>query len=73
MEFGHVNVQLIKDKTGPCLFEINGRLSSTEAPKAHFGFNSTAAYFYNIVLKKSYEFNPKTQGEFMRFYEEVYF
>ena len=73
MEFGHVNVQLIKDKTGPCLFEINGRLSSTEAPKAHFGFNSTAAYLYNIVLQKPYSFNVAPAGEFMRFYEEVYF
>ncbi|MFN7843893.1 MAG: ATP-grasp domain-containing protein [Pirellula sp.] len=74
MEFGHINVQLIVDSKGPCLFEINGRLSSTEAPKAHFGYNSCAAYFYNLVLERSYdEFAPKTQGEFLRYYEEVYF
>lgn len=74
MEFGHINVQLIVDQKGPCLFEINGRLSSTEAPKAHFGFNSCAAYFYNIVLQKTYpDFAPKSHGEFLRYYEEVYF
>jgi carbamoyl-phosphate synthase large subunit len=74
MEFGHINVQLIVDEKGPCLFEINGRLSSTEAPKAHFGFNSCAAYFYNIVLQKTYlDFATKSHGEFLRYYEEVYF
>ena len=74
MAFGHVNVQLIKDKMGPCLFEVNGRLSSTEAPKAHFGFNSTAAYFTNIVLKQSFDFNNVArEGQFLRFYDEVYF
>lgn len=74
MKFGHVNVQLIKDKSGPCLFEINGRLSSTEAPKAHFGFNSCAAYFYNIVLEQPYKFDSiSSSGEFIRYYDEVYF
>ena len=74
MKFGHINVQLIKDDKGPCLFEINGRLSSTEAPKAHFGFNSCAAYFSNIVLQQPYAFDAiAPTGEFMRFYEEIYF
>ncbi|MCU0711881.1 MAG: hypothetical protein MUC43_07460 [Pirellula sp.] len=74
MEFGHINVQLIVDSKGPCLFEINGRLSSTEAPKAHFGYNSCAAYFYNLVLEKPYNgFAPRSKGEFLRYYEEVYF
>ncbi len=65
MEFGHINVQLIVDSKGPCLFEINGRLSSTEAPKAHFGYNSCAAYFYNLVLEKPYSgFAPRPRVSF---------
>lgn len=74
MEFGHVNVQLIVDALGPCLFEINGRLSSTEAPKAHFGFNSCAAYATNIVLGRAYTaLQPAASGQFLRYYDEVYF
>ncbi len=74
MEFGHVNVQLIVDPLGPCLFEINGRLSSTEAPKAHFGFNSCAAYATNIVLGRPYTaLRPASSGQFLRYYDEVYF
>lgn len=74
MEYGHVNVQLIVDARGPCLFEINGRLSSTEAPKAHFGFNSCAAYATNIVLGRAYTgLQPAASGQFLRYYDEVYF
>lgn len=73
-DFGHINIQLIKTDAGPLLFEINGRLSSTEAPKAYFGFNSVEAYVYNICLNKSYsKFDVKERGQFLRYYEEVYF
>lgn len=72
-DFGHINVQLIKTSGGPCLFEVNGRLSSTEAPKAKFGFNSTAAFIANIVEEKPYlGFKPATEGQFLRYYKEVY-
>jgi carbamoylphosphate synthase large subunit len=71
--FGHINVQLIVDKEGPCLFEINGRLSSTEAPKAVFGFNSSAAYAVNLVDKSAYDrFSVPQSGKFLRYYEEVF-
>ena len=74
LDFGHFNVQLIVDDRGPCLFEINGRLSSTEASKAHFGFNSCAAFVYNIVHQKAYNgWNIATSGRFLRYYEEIYF
>jgi glutathione synthase/RimK-type ligase-like ATP-grasp enzyme len=74
MDFGHINVQLILDKQGPCLFEVNGRLSSTEASKAYFGFNSCAAFVYNIVRRKSYQgWSVPTKGQFLRYYDEVYF
>lgn len=71
--FGHINVQLILDSKGPCLFEINGRLSSTEAPKAKFGFNSSAAYLVNLVDEKAYSnYNVPASGKFLRYYDEVY-
>lgn len=72
-EFGHINVQLIVDRHGPCLFEVNGRLSSTEAPKARFGFNSCAAYVVNLVDETAYKnFEVAPKGKFLRYYEEVY-
>lgn len=74
LDFGHFNVQLIVDDKGPCLFEINGRLSSTEASKAHFGFNSCAAFVYNIVRQEAYTgWNIATSGKFLRYYDEIYF
>lgn len=74
LDFGHVNVQLIVDDRGPCLFEINGRLSSTEASKAHFGFNSCAAFVYNIVRGEAYTgWDVATSGRFLRYYDEIYF
>jgi carbamoyl-phosphate synthase large subunit len=53
MEFGNINVQLRLTKKGPLLFEINGRLSSTEAPKSYFGFNTVEAFIDNIYYKKA--------------------
>lgn len=74
LDFGHINVQLILTKTGPCLFEINGRLSSTEASKARFGFNSCEAFVHNIVLGKPYQgWDIRESGKFIRYYEEIYF
>ncbi|MBN7777449.1 ATP-grasp domain-containing protein [Nitratireductor aquimarinus] len=73
-DFGHINVQLIATMEGPVAFEINGRLSSTERPKAVLGFNSTAAYFENIVRQKPYGFgNMQQEGRFIRYYDEIYF
>lgn len=73
-QYGHINVQLRNTIQGPMLFEINGRLSSTEAPKSHLGFNSVEAYFYNIVLGKPYlKFSPSIGKKFIRYYEEIYF
>jgi carbamoyl-phosphate synthase large subunit len=74
LDFGHVNVQLILTTSGPVLFEINGRLSSTEAAKAHYGFNSCAAFVSNIVKKEPYlNWQTARKGKFLRFYEELYF
>jgi len=73
-DYGHMNVQFMLTSEGPRLFEINGRLSSTEAPKAHFGFNSCAAYIHNKVLNEPYRgFTPVESGKFLRYYAEVYF
>lgn len=74
LKFGHLNVQLRKTNVGPRLFEINGRLSSTEAPKAHFNFNTVEAFLENIYFRKPAErLNPQTNGSFIRYYDEVYF
>lgn len=74
LDFGHVNVQLILTESGPVLFEINGRLSSTEASKAHYGFNSCAAFVTNVVKQQPYTgWRTARMGRFLRFYEELYF
>lgn len=74
LDFGHFNVQFILTESGPVLFEINGRLSSTEASKAHFGFNSCAAFVYNVVKKQPYTaWDVAASGRFLRYYEELYF
>lgn len=74
LDFGHVNIQLIMTEVGPVLFEINGRLSSTEASKAHYGFNSCAAFVTNIVKKEPYTgWQVAKSGRFLRFYDEIYF
>jgi carbamoyl-phosphate synthase large subunit len=73
-DFGHINVQLILTDKGPRLFEINGRLSSTEAPKAFLGFNSSAAFIDNLVYCRPAKLGPiKTKQRFLRYYEEVFF
>lgn len=73
-EYGHFNVQFIDTIEGPRLFEINGRLSSTEAPKANFGFNSCAAYVYNKIFEVPYTgLSSPSKGKFLRYYDEVYF
>lgn len=74
LDFGHVNIQLILTESGPVLFEINGRLSSTEASKAHYGFNSCAAFVTNVVKQQPYTgWQTAHNGRFLRFYEEIYF
>lgn len=74
LDFGHVNIQLIMTESGPVLFEINGRLSSTESSKAHYGFNSCAAFVSNIVKQQPYTgWNTAHAGRFLRYYEEIYF
>ncbi|MBK5528321.1 ATP-grasp domain-containing protein [Pseudomonas sp. TH08] len=74
LDFGHFNVQLIMTESGPVLFEINGRLSSTEASKAHYGYNSCAAFVYNVVMQQPFEdWNIAKSGRFLRYYEELYF
>lgn len=71
---GAFNVQLrLRNGILPEAFEINGRFSSTEAPRAHLGFNALEAVLENFFFKRRYDdLAPKTGGRFLRYYEEVY-
>lgn len=71
MEYGHFNVQLRMVNNEPVCFEINPRLSSTESPKASFGYNSVEAYLTNIVENKEYKDFDVKSGKFIRYYEDV--
>lgn len=74
LDYGNFNVQLRLGDDGPRLFEVNGRLSSTEAPKAALGFNSCGAFLDNIVFQRQAKLGPVATGKrFLRYYEEVYF
>ncbi len=71
---GAFNVQLrLRDGKIPEAFEINGRYSSTEGPRAHLGFNALEATIWNILFQKSYNnLNPQIGKHFLRYYEEVF-
>jgi carbamoyl-phosphate synthase large subunit len=72
--WGPANVQLRYHQGEPLCFEINGRFSSTEAPRAALGFNAVEASITNLIEKKPYTaFKPETGARFLRYYEEVYF
>jgi len=69
---GPCNVQLRRDSGGePCVIEVNARMSSTTAFRAHFGFNEAQAcidYFLNNTKPR---FLHK-KGVAMRAWDEVY-
>lgn len=66
------NVQLKMIDGEPCAFEINPRLSSTTAVRAHFGFNEPEMVMWELFYDISeYKCRPRT-GKFMRYWEEVY-
>jgi carbamoyl-phosphate synthase large subunit len=71
---GAFNIQLrLRNNSVPCAFEINGRFSSTEGPRAKLGFNALEASIENVVYGRAYDdFHPKIGGRFLRYYEEVY-
>jgi len=66
------NVQLKMIDGEPCAFEINPRLSSTTAVRAHFGFNEPEMVMWELFYDISeYRWRART-GKFMRYWEEVY-
>lgn len=66
------NVQLKMIGGEPCAFEINPRLSSTTAVRAHFGFNEPEMVMWELFYDIS-EFKCQARtGKFMRYWEEVY-
>lgn len=72
-EGGAFNVQLRARDNSYEAFEINGRFSSTEGPRARLGFNAVEASIDNYLYKLPYDkFNPQIDSQFLRYYEEVY-
>jgi len=67
------NVQLKLVEGDPYVFEINPRLSSTTAVRAHFGFNEPEMILTELFGDlKDYRYRPKKQGKFMRYWQESY-
>lgn len=74
LEVGPVNIQLRTHEGAPLCFEINGRFSSTEAPRAALGFNALEASVANYLFGEAYrEFAPRIGAGFLRYYEEAYY
>ncbi len=71
---GAFNIQLrLRKGINPEAFEINGRYSSSEGPRAKLGFNALEATIENMIYHKTYDrFDPRIGGSFLRYYEEVY-
>jgi len=73
LEGGAFNVQLRLRDGRPSAFEINGRYSSTEGPRARLGFNAVEATIENCLFGRAYDgFRPRIGSRFRRYYEEVY-
>lgn len=69
---GPCNVQLRRDSTGePCVIEINARISSTTAFRAHFGFNEAQACIDYFLNNKKPRLSYK-KGVAMKAWDEVY-
>jgi carbamoyl-phosphate synthase large subunit len=66
------NVQLKMVNNQPVLFEINPRLSSTTSVRAHFGFNEPEMIIRDRLLKERVNPPKIMQGNFSRYWEEVY-
>lgn len=70
---GSCNVQLRRDSTGkPCVIEINARISSTTAFRAHFGFNEAKANIDYFLNNKKPYFSHIKKGVAMKTWDEVY-
>jgi carbamoyl-phosphate synthase large subunit len=70
--FDSNNVQLKLVNNQPVLFEINPRLSSTTSVRAHFGFNEPEMILRDRLLNESINPPKIKQGNFSRYWEEVY-
>jgi len=69
---GPCNVQLRRDSAGePCIIEINARISSTTAFRAHFGFNEAQACINYFLNNKEPRLLYK-KGVAMKAWDEVY-
>ena len=69
---GPCNVQLRRNsKEEPCVIEINARISSTTAFRAHFGFNEVQACINYFLDNKKPNLSYK-KGVAMKSWGEVY-
>jgi carbamoyl-phosphate synthase large subunit len=66
----NVQLKLVNDQ--PVMFEINPRLSSTTSVRAHFGFNEPDMILKDRLLKEKINHPTILQGNFSRYWEEVY-
>lgn len=66
------NVQLKILNGEPHAFEINPRLSSTTAVRAHFGFNEPEMIIWELFYGMSGYKSEVRTGKFMRYWEELY-
>ncbi len=69
---GPCNVQLRVTERGPVPFEINARLSSTVAMRAHFGYNEVEMALRSLVLGQPIQAATPKAGIALRYWTETY-
>ncbi len=69
---GPCNVQLRVTERGPVPFEINARLSSTVAMRAHFGYNEVEMALGSLVLGRPIQAPTPRAGIALRYWTETY-
>lgn len=69
---GPLNLQLRLTKSGPVIFEINPRFSSTESARAFYNYNTPEMCIRNFVLGEDLSPPVTTDGYFFRHLEDVF-
>ena len=70
--WGPINIQLRKTPSGPKIFEVNLRFSSSCSMRAHLGFNEAEMCIRDLILGESIPAPAIESGFELRYWDEVH-